>query len=50
METVFEFFIALLLAAAALVAISVAAIIACAVFYGIQSVIEERKEKKEKHD
>lgn len=50
METAFEFSIAVLIAAAAIVAISVAAVVACATFYGIKSVIEERKKKKEKHD
>lgn len=48
MDTVMEFFTAILFAGAALLLFSIGAIVACATFYGIQSVIEEHKSKKDK--
>lgn len=50
MDTIFEFFLAILIAAAALIAISVAAVIAYATFVGIQSYYEEHRNKKEKDE
>lgn len=48
MGMIMEFILAVLLTGLALIFISVAAVAACATFYGIQSVIEEHKSKKDK--
>lgn len=48
MDTVMEFFTAVVYAGFALLLVSIGAIVACATFYGIQSVIEDRKSKKNK--
>lgn len=48
MDIIMEFFTAVVCAVIALLLASIGAIIACATFYGIQSVIEERKSKKNK--
>lgn len=50
MDTIFEFSMAVLITAAAIVAISVATIIAYAAFVGIQSYYEEHRKKKDKDE
>ena len=50
MDTIFEFSMAVLITAAAILAISVAAVIAYATFVGIQSYYEEHRKKKEKDE
>lgn len=50
MDTIFEFSMAVLITAAAIFAISVAAVIAYATFVGIQSYYEEHRKKKEKDE
>lgn len=48
MDTAMEFFTTVLFAGLALLLASIGAVAACATFYGIQSVIEDRKSKKNK--
>lgn len=50
MEIVFEVFWAVMLTAVGIIALSFAAVIAYAVFVGIQTYFEEHRKKKEKDE
>ena len=48
MEQIFQFSLALAVTGLAIIFLCVCAIAACATFYGIKAVIDDRKEKRKK--
>lgn len=48
MENIFQFALAVAVAGLAIIFLCVCAVAGCATFYGIQAVIEDRREKSKK--